>query len=310
MEVPFTKKKIRDYEDDSGHGSSTPASPNYLQFEVSALKDVEGPKTLHYATSNINKKNETKLKLCFKKIRRGSKNGKPDENNFVIFSKEKSVNSSCNNGNYNSTNNSTNNSCNNKNAEYDENEKLSFVKKRRKEKDVPSNVEHSKKQKSKEDWKKGKLIDIWNPEVRNHKDRVTVEGSFNPMISPPFANRYFVFCRSLEKYGFVFHIARDRNFIKIVASKKDIRNVFKDKRLVYSLRIYRRRVKTDESGGISFKSVDLFSRQEIDVNEIVILDESIHKNAMCGYKITVVKHVTVEQQQQQQQHPADHQQQH
>jgi hypothetical protein len=82
-----------------------------------------------------------------------------------------------------------------------------------------------------------------------------------------------------------------------VASKKDIENAFDGKRLVYSLLIYRRRVKTDVKGGITYKNVELFSRQKIDINEIVIIDENIHKNVMCGYKITVVKQTKIQQQQ-------------
>ncbi len=38
-----------------------------------------------------------------------------------------------------------------------------------------------------------------------------------------------------------------------------------------------------------------------DINEIVIIDENIHKNAMCGYKITVLKQTKIQKQQHQSQ---------
>jgi len=242
-EEPTRKRKYSD--EDSGHGSSTPASPTYPESGASAFINVQD------GVGSENK--EAKIKMCFKKI--GSNSGEPDDN-FVIVRKKKetSINNSCcnnkrvksdnsfrnnkteksdknsfrNNTTLKSDNNSIrnnttvksdnnfrnnkaikldNNSCSNNKAKKSDksscssnktekdnnsNKERRLILQTKKKENIASNSEPSKKR----SWKKdGKLISIWNPEVRNHKDRVAVEGSFNPMISPEFANRYFVFCR-------------------------------------------------------------------------------------------------------------------
>ena len=139
--------------------------------------------------------------------------------------------------------------------------------------------EKRKKEKLEKEKKKWQLVSIWQPDVRKHRKHTTIEGSLNPMISSAYANRYFSFNQN-EKIGIAFYVARDpiKNLVKIRAF--DVRpDLIFERSLAYSLEVYR----ITGQG----KKHTVLERENIGTNDITILPEQLHKNALFGYIIRV-----------------------
>ena len=152
-------------------------------------------------------------------------------------------------------------------------------KKEKLEKEKKEKLEKEKKEKLEKEKKKWQLVSIWQPDVRKHRKHTTIEGSLNPMISSAYANRYFSFNQN-EKIGIAFYVARDpiKNLVKIRAF--DVRpDLIFERSLAYSLEVYR----ITGQG----KKHTVLERENIGTNDITILPEQLHKNALFGYIIRV-----------------------
>ena len=139
--------------------------------------------------------------------------------------------------------------------------------------------EKRKKEKLEKEKKIWQLVSIWQPDVRKHRKYTTIEGSLNPMISSSYANRYFSFNQN-DEIGIAFYVARDpiKNLVKIRAF--DVRpDLIFERSLAYSLEVYR----ITGQG----KKHTVLERENIGTNDITILPEQLHKNALFGYIIRV-----------------------